>query len=87
MERLSESRARKGCRKRKGGGTSGRLFEREERSGHESKGKPSRFEKERSFREFELKQRELLLRERELSLKENGLYNNVSCVITLYTQR
>ena len=50
MERLSESCAREGCRKRKGGDTSEYVgYLRDERSGHETKGKPSRFEKERSL--------------------------------------
>ena len=50
MERLPENRAREGCRKQKGGETSEDVgYLREEGSGHESKGKPSRFKKEKSL--------------------------------------
>ena len=85
MERLSESRAREGCRKRKGGETSeyvGYLREKREvdmrvrENQVDLKRREVTIEERRVEREFELKQRELLLRERELCLKEKKLELN-----------
>ena len=82
MERLSESRAREGCRKRKGGETSeyvGYLREKREvdmkvrENQVDLKRRKVCIEERRVERELELKQRELFLRERELSLKEKKL--------------
>ena len=82
MERLSESRAREGCRKRKGGDTNeyvGYLREKSEvgmkvrENQIDLKRREGCIEERRVERELELKKRELLLRERELSLKEKKL--------------
>ena len=82
MESLSQTKAREGCRKRRGGETSeyvGYLREKREvdirvkESQVDLKRREVCIEERRIEREFELKQRELLLRERELNLKEKEL--------------